>query len=117
MTSVDDGSPDARALAHALEGHLLLAAASEEGRRAAADFSAPLLWLTGDQREELERRFEAEYLACARISWQRTAERAGELRQAYERRYRKLRQRLLAWFLLGCATLTASGLLLNHPSG
>ncbi|MGW7257287.1 hypothetical protein [Streptomyces sp. NPDC054834] len=94
---------DTRALINDIEGHLLLAAAREEGRRAAADLSAPLLWLTDGQRAELERRFEAEYLALARASWQRTAERAGELRSEYEETYRGLRRRLLAGWLLACA--------------
>ncbi|MEU5595377.1 hypothetical protein [Streptomyces sp. NPDC020298] len=94
---------DTRALINGIEGHLLLAAAREEGRRAAADLSAPLLWLTDAQRAELERRFEAEYLELARASWRRTAERAGELRDEYEETYRGLRRRLLACWLLTCA--------------
>lgn len=86
-----------------VEGHLLLAATRQEGRTAAARFSAPLHWLTEGQRGEVERRFEAEYLALARASWQHTAVRAGELRDAYEARYRDLRRRLLAGGLLTCA--------------
>lgn len=86
-----------------VEGHLLLAAARQEGRTAAARFSAPLHWLTEGQRGEVERRFEAEYLALARASWQRTAVRAGGLRDEYEARYRDLRRRLLAGWLLTCA--------------
>ncbi|KMS77164.1 hypothetical protein ACM01_00555 [Streptomyces viridochromogenes] len=85
-----------------VEGHLLLAATREEGRTAAARFSAPLHWLTEGQRDEVERRFEAEYLALARASWQHTAARAGGLRDAYEARYRDLRRRLLAGWLLTC---------------
>ncbi|MFE6617912.1 hypothetical protein [Streptomyces sp. NPDC057740] len=83
-----------------VEGHLLLAATREEVRTAAARFSAPLRWLTEEQRGEVERRFEAEYLALARASWQRTAARAGGLRDEYEARYRGLRRRLLASCLL-----------------
>jgi hypothetical protein len=86
-----------------IEGHLLLAATREEGRRAAARFSAPLQWLTEGQRGEVERRFEAEYLALARASWQHTEARAGRLRDEYEARYRDLRRRLLAGWLLTCA--------------
>lgn len=85
---------------HDVEGHLLLAATREEGRTAAARFSAPLHWLTEGQRGEVERRFEAEYLALARASWQHTAARAGRLRDEYEARYRGLRRRLLAGWLL-----------------
>ncbi|MFI9835036.1 hypothetical protein ACIHIX_46050 [Streptomyces sp. NPDC051913] len=86
-----------------IEGHLLLSATRQEGRTAAERFSAPLHWLTEAQRAEVERRFEAEYLVLARASWQRTAVRAGRLRDEYEARYRSLRRRLLACLLLGCA--------------
>ncbi|WP_405741304.1 hypothetical protein OG885_41125 [Streptomyces sp. NBC_00028] len=86
-----------------IEGHLLLSATRQEGRTAAERFSAPLHWLTEAQRAEVERRFEAEYLELARASWQRTAVRAGRLRDEYEARYRELRRRLLACLLLGCA--------------
>jgi hypothetical protein len=100
-----------RALVHAIEGHLLLAAAREEGRTAAARVASRLGWLTDSQRDDLERYFEAEYLALTRASWRRTAERAEELRQTYEARYHALRRRLAAWCLLGCALLAATGLL------
>jgi hypothetical protein len=103
---------DTRAMFNEIEGHLLLAAAREEGRRAAERFSAPLLWLTDSQREEVERRFEAEYLAIARGSWQRTAERARQLRGEYEETYRRLRRRLLAGWLLACAAAVAAGVLM-----
>ncbi|MET8564775.1 hypothetical protein ABZV75_30955 [Streptomyces flaveolus] len=53
----------------------------------------------------MERQSEAEYLALVRLSWHRTAERAQELRQAYESRYRALRRRLLACRVLGCRVL------------
>ncbi|PWI13695.1 hypothetical protein DI272_05705 [Streptomyces sp. Act143] len=84
-----------------IEGHLLLTATRQEGRTAAERFTAPLHWLTDTQRADLEGRFEAEYLALARASWQRTAVRAGSLRDEYEARYRALRRRLLAGVLLG----------------
>ncbi|MEU0334301.1 hypothetical protein [Streptomyces sp. NPDC006193] len=103
---------DARSLVRQVEGHLLLAAARREGRAAAGRLSSRLGWLTDSQRDELERQFEAEYLALARLSWRRTAERAQELRQAYEARYRELRRRLLACCVLGCAVLAAGLLLL-----
>ncbi|MEU1408866.1 hypothetical protein ABZ471_42510 [Streptomyces sp. NPDC005728] len=100
-----------RALVQEIEGHLLLAAAREEGRTAAARAVSRLGWLTDTQRDDLERHFETEYLALARTSWRRTAERAEELRHSYEARYRALRQRLVAWSVLGCALLTATSLL------
>ncbi|MFI1722827.1 hypothetical protein [Streptomyces sp. NPDC020489] len=90
-----------------VEGHLLLAATREEGRTAAERFTAPLSWLTDTQRAEVERRFEAQYLALARASWQGTALRAERLRDEYESVYRGLRRRLLAGWLLGCAGLAA----------
>ncbi|MGW2567290.1 hypothetical protein [Streptomyces sp. NPDC001537] len=105
-------SDDARVLLNEIEGHLLIAAAREEGRTAAARFSAPFDWLTQVQREEVERRFEAEYLAVARTSWRHTAERARELREEYEGAYRDLRRRLLAGWLLACAAVVAVGVLL-----
>ena len=104
-------SDDAQVLLNEIEGHLLIAAAREEGRTAAARFSAPFGWLTQAQREEVERRFEAEYLAVARSSWHHTAVRAHELREEYENAYRDLRRRLLAGWLLACAALTAAGVL------
>jgi hypothetical protein len=99
------------ALVREIEGHLVLSAAREEGRTAAARTASRLGWLTDEQREALEREFEAAYLTLSRLSWQRTAERAGELRRTYETRYRALRQRLLACLLLGCAVLAAAALL------
>ncbi|MFI6567348.1 hypothetical protein [Streptomyces sp. NPDC050534] len=103
---------DAQVLLTEIEGHLLIAAAREEGRTAAARFSAPFGWLTEAQREEVERRFETEYLVLARVSWQYTAERAREVRGEYEEVYRGLRRRLLAGWLLACAAVVAAGVLL-----
>jgi len=86
-----------------IEGHLLLAATRAEGRTAAERVCEPLHWLTRAQREEVERRFEEEYLTLARTSWRRTADRAGELREEYQAAYRVLRRRLVAACLLACA--------------
>lgn len=99
------------ALVRDIEGHLLLAAAREEGRTAAARVACRLGWLTDAQREEAERQFEAEYLSLARTSWRRTAERAAELQRTYEERYRALRRHLVAWSVLSCALLAATVLL------
>ncbi|MEU0005115.1 hypothetical protein ABZ079_12675 [Streptomyces sp. NPDC006314] len=112
MTTGEDHDQGARALVQEIEGHLLLAAAREEGRTAAARVTSRLGWLTDAQREDVERHFETEYLTLARASWRRTAERAEELRQTYESRYQALRQRLLACLLLGSAVLAAAGLVL-----
>ncbi|MBK3645910.1 hypothetical protein [Streptomyces sp. MBT33] len=98
---------DGRVLVNEIEGHLLIAAAHRDGHAAAARFSAPFDWLTRAQREEVERRFEAEYLVLARASWEHTAERAREVRGEYEEAYRGLRRRLLAGWLLACAAAVA----------
>ncbi|MDC2954504.1 hypothetical protein PO587_08535 [Streptomyces gilvifuscus] len=98
---------DGRVLVNEVEGHLLIAAAHRDGHAAAARFSAPFDWLTRAQREEVERRFEAEYLVLARASWEHTAERAREVRGEYEEAYRGLRRRLLAGWLLACAAAVA----------
>ncbi|CAM5615094.1 hypothetical protein STENM36S_06930 [Streptomyces tendae] len=108
-----EGRPQAaRVLIDEIEGHLLVAATRAQGRTAAVRFTAPFDWLGDDRRQEVEERFEAEYLALARNSWRRTAERAGRLREEYEERYRALRRRLLAGCLLGaCAVLGCAGVL------
>ncbi len=98
MTAMEE-----RGIVGQIEGYLLVAATREEGRTAAERFCAPIPWLTEAQREEVERRFESEYLALARRSWRCTAERAEELRAEYEERYGALRRRLLAGWLLACA--------------
>ncbi|MFD4504983.1 hypothetical protein [Streptomyces sp. NPDC058457] len=100
-----------RALVAQIEGHLLLAATREEGRRAAARLADRIGWLTDTQRADLECHFEAEYLDLARTSWRRTTERGEQLRRDYEIRYQSLRQRLLAGLLLICVLLTATALL------
>ncbi|MGW7237900.1 hypothetical protein [Streptomyces sp. NPDC054804] len=100
-----------RALVAQIEGHLLLAAAREECRAAATRAADRLGWLTDSQREDLEGQFRIEYLALSRASWHRTAERGEELRREYEQRYRNLRQRLVAGFLLACALWAAATLI------
>ncbi|MFF6987614.1 hypothetical protein [Streptomyces sp. NPDC010273] len=107
---MDEHPVDPGAFLNDIEGHLLIAAAHAEGRTAAARFTARLDWLTEGQRAEVEREFEAEYLALTRRSWQRTAERGRQLRDEYEEAYRRLRQRAFAYCLLGCALLAATGL-------
>ncbi|WP_442810269.1 hypothetical protein [Streptomyces sp. W16] len=107
---MDELPLDPRTFLNEIEGHLLIAAARTEGRTAAARFTARLDWLTDGQRADVERHFEAEYLALTRVSWERTAERGRQLRHEYEERYWGLRQRLLAACLLGCALLVATGL-------
>ncbi|MFJ9561176.1 hypothetical protein ACIRQQ_14215 [Streptomyces fuscichromogenes] len=100
-----------RALVAQVEGHLLLTATREEGRRAAARLANRIGWLTDTQRADLETSFEAEYVALARTSWRHTARRAETLRQEYEQRYRTLRLRLVTGFLLACAFWAAACLI------
>jgi hypothetical protein len=108
---MDEQPVDTRAFLNEIEGHLLLASEREQVHATAARFTASLDWLTEHQRAEVARRFEAEYLALARASWQHTAERAREVRGEYEEVYRDLRRRLLACWLLTCAAVTAIMLL------
>ncbi|MFJ3192037.1 hypothetical protein ACIRA2_02715 [Streptomyces griseoviridis] len=105
---MDEHAVDLGAFLNDIEGHLLLAATRRDGHAAAARFADSLGWPTETQRADLEARFETEYLALVRSSWQRTEARGRELRAEYEERYRVLRGRLLAVFLLGCALLTAA---------
>ncbi|MFE2884298.1 hypothetical protein [Streptomyces sp. NPDC059272] len=107
---MDEHPVDTGAFLNDIEGHLLIAAAHAEGRTAAARFTARLDWLTEGQRAEVEREFEAEYLALTRVSWQRTVQRGRQLRDEYEETYRQLRQRAFAYCLLACALLAATGL-------
>ncbi|MGH4030140.1 hypothetical protein ACQB60_14515 [Actinomycetota bacterium Odt1-20B] len=88
-----------------IEGYLLVEAARSEGRAAATRFVQQLPWLTEAQREDIERAYAEEYSALTRQLWQRTAERADELRAEYEETYRALRRRL-------CATACAVGAVL-----
>ncbi|GAA5706541.1 hypothetical protein SM007_24520 [Streptomyces avermitilis] len=106
-----DRPVDARVLINQVEGHLLFQAALAEGRAEAARFARPLAWLTDRQREEVEARFTEQYLALARDSWERTAQRGAELRTEYEETYRALRRRVCAGILLGAACAAAAALL------
>ncbi|MFI6402212.1 hypothetical protein [Streptomyces sp. NPDC050548] len=110
---MDELPLDPRTFLNDIEGHLLIAAARTEGRAAAERFTARLDWLTDGQRAEVERHFEAEYLELSRASWERTAERGRQLRDEYEETYRRLRQRLFAACLLGCALLVATALIVT----
>ncbi|WP_427925540.1 hypothetical protein [Streptomyces sp. cg40] len=110
---MDELPLDPRTFLNEIEGHLLIAAAHKEGRAAAARFADRLDRLTDGQRAQVQRHFETEYLELSRASWERTAERGRQLRDEYEERYRRLRQRLFAAWLLGCALLVATGLVVT----
>jgi hypothetical protein len=102
---------DARALINEVEGHLLIEAACREGRAASARCASRLHWLADGQRKELEQEFVDVYLDLCRLSWQRTASRARELRAEYNGTYRRLRRRLITGFALGVALVGVSVLL------
>ncbi|WP_369251520.1 hypothetical protein [Streptomyces sp. R41] len=117
MTAMDDRPLEAGALISELEGHLLIEATRAEGRAEAARFTRSLAWLTDSQREEVEARFQENYLALTRLSWERTAQRGRELRAEYEERYRSLRRRLCAGFLFGAALVLAAAVVTTVSSG
>ncbi|MEU9191408.1 hypothetical protein AB0D14_44440 [Streptomyces sp. NPDC048484] len=108
---MDDRPIDPGALINELEGHLLIEATLGEGRCEAGRFTQQFGWLTDSQRGEIEERFVAEYVALARVSWERTARRGAELRSEYEEVYRALRRRLLAGFLFGTAVFVPAAVL------
>jgi len=116
MTAMDHRPTAASALVGQVEGHLLIEATLAEGRAEAARFARRFTSLTDTERQEIEERYAAEHLALAQRSWQRTALRAREVRAEYEERYRLLRRRLWAGFLLGGAlvlVLLSAGVLLG----
>ncbi|MFH9011124.1 hypothetical protein ACH4C6_07070 [Streptomyces sp. NPDC017943] len=117
MTAPDGTPPDLRAFHNDVQGHLLVAAAHQEARTAAARCAAALDWLTTAQRAEVERRFAQEHLALTRVSWERTARRGEELRAEYEAVYRALRARLLAGLLLTGALVAAVGCVVLWAGG
>ncbi|QNE73339.1 hypothetical protein F0344_00705 [Streptomyces finlayi] len=102
----------ARGLAQ-LEGYLLWNAEVEDARRRAGRFAEQLPWLTGAQREDVERVYMADRMATCGETLGRISERAAELRGEYSERYRLLRNRCLAAVVLAfgaaggtCAALT-----------
>lgn len=97
---MDDRAVRAAAMINDVQGHLLVAATLDEARETAVRLTGRMPWLTDSQQAELERLFEEEYVSLARTSWQRTAQRAGELRAEYQQAYRVLRRRLVVICLL-----------------
>ncbi|MDF3299112.1 cytochrome C oxidase subunit I [Streptomyces tropicalis] len=84
-----------------VEGYLLWQARVAEAERRARAFTEPLHWLTGAQREEVERHYVRECLIRARADLQRVADRSRSLRGEYEDRYRHLRVRCVALLIAG----------------
>jgi len=117
VTAMDDRTLEARALINELEGHLLIEATRAEGRAEAIRFTRSLAWLTDTQREEMEARYQENYPALTRRSWERTAQRGRELRAEYEERYRLLRRRLCAGLLFGAALALAVVVVMTVSNG
>ncbi|MEU8790479.1 hypothetical protein [Streptomyces sp. NPDC048643] len=114
---MDEPPTAAGALIRELEGHLLIAAARAEGHDEAVRFAGSLAWLTDSQRAEVEARFEEAHLALARLSWEHTVRRAGEVRAEYEARYRTLCRRWCAAALVGAVLVLAALALTTVPGG
>lgn len=113
----DPGRP--AVLAEQVEGYLLWQARVAEAEERARAFTAPLHWLTGAQREEIERHYVRDCLTRARADLQRVSDRCRELRGEYEERYRVLRMRCVALTVAGIAVAVAATLVLTataaHP--
>ncbi|MFF8942116.1 cytochrome C oxidase subunit I [Streptomyces sp. NPDC014864] len=90
-----------------VEGYLLWQARVAEAEQRARSFTEPLHWLTGAQRDEVERHYVRECLSRARADLQRVADRSRSLRAEYEKRYRQLRARCLA-LLVTTVTLVSA---------
>ncbi|WP_406500288.1 hypothetical protein OG936_01095 [Streptomyces sp. NBC_00846] len=92
---MDPDKDTARGLAQ-LEGYLLWNAEVEEARRRAGRFTDELPWLTTAQREDVQRVYAADHVAASRAMLCRICDRAAELRDEYDARYRRLRARCAA---------------------
>ncbi|MER7983958.1 cytochrome C oxidase subunit I [Streptomyces sp. NPDC095817] len=87
------------ALGNEIEGYLLWQATVAEAEQRARDFTLPMEWLTTSQRADIEQRYTAESLRCARADLERIAARCRSLRAEYETRYQLLRRRCVVWTL------------------
>ncbi|GAB7035741.1 hypothetical protein AB0G35_15480 [Streptomyces sp. NPDC021749] len=109
------------ALAHEVEGYLLVQAEREQARCEAEALCARLTWLTTGQAEDLTRHYTEQRLGLTRQALQATADRAKRLRGEYESRYAALRRALLrrhaacACLLFVCSTMAgaATGVLVR----
>ncbi|GGS36558.1 hypothetical protein AB0E75_32175 [Streptomyces griseoviridis] len=111
----------ADALAHQVEGYLLVHAERERAEREAAVLCARLPWLTTAQADDLTRHYTEQRLVLTRRTLQATVERAEALRREYEARYAALRRELLkrhaagaSLLLLTVGTVSATGVLLTR---
>lgn len=77
------------------EDFLFWHAEAGDARIAARAFADRMPWLTTGQREEVLRLYVADRLDLTGVTLRRLSRREGALRDAYEERYRSLRQRLL----------------------
>lgn len=96
-------SDDERGLNQITE-YLLWNAEIEQARRQATAFTARLPWLTGAQRDDVERVYVADRVAASQAMLERICDRAGELRGEYGERYADLRKRCVA-AVMACAVV------------
>ncbi|MFF8031518.1 MULTISPECIES: hypothetical protein [unclassified Streptomyces] len=94
----------AEALAHQVEGYLLLHTERERARHEASVLCGRLPWLTTAQAQDVTRQYVEQRLSLTHRTLRATAERAEALRHEYEARYAALRRTLLKRHAL-CASL------------
>ncbi|WP_306319521.1 MULTISPECIES: hypothetical protein [unclassified Streptomyces] len=76
-----------------MEGYLLWNSKVTEAHEQAEAFTDRLDWLTGAQREEVQRVFVEERLAFHKAALGQIVARAAELREEYGKRYERLKAR------------------------
>lgn len=97
-----------------LEGYVLWEAELTDAKVQAEAFADRFEWLTTAQREEVVAAFARERVELSRTFLERTAHRAGRLRDDYQRRYDRLRAKVLAAGLLAFASAVFLLLLLTY---
>ncbi|MEU2281112.1 hypothetical protein ABZ614_03895 [Streptomyces sp. NPDC013178] len=100
-----DGEP-----ANTVEGYLLALSHHDQARLEAEQLCARMPWLTTAQAEDVAHHYVRQRIDLTRQMLQSTVERAAQLREEYETRYRALRRDLLrrhaAW---ACALVVSVG--------
>ncbi|MFJ2171458.1 hypothetical protein ACIOHE_00900 [Streptomyces sp. NPDC087851] len=86
-----------------IEGYLLLTAAHTKGEERARRIADRLEWMTADQRRIFEQLYLQDHMEITQESLCRVTHRSAELRTEYERRYTRLRRRLVAGHLVALA--------------
>lgn len=78
-----------------IEGFLLAEHEKATARKEAEEFACRLPWLLGAQRDDVVRHYADVRLVSARLQHEAVVARCAQLREEYERRYRRLRLRLI----------------------